>query len=34
MHDWDDIIRRHGNGVWKIAWRILADENDVSDCFQ
>src|SRR3954462_13916485 len=34
MTDWEAIGRGHGRGVWRTAWRVLADAADADDCMQ
>ena len=34
MHDWRDIVDSHAELVWRIAYRVLRDENDAADCHQ
>jgi RNA polymerase sigma-70 factor (ECF subfamily) len=34
MIDWEEIVGRHGEIVWKTAYRVLGDHADASDCFQ
>ena len=32
--DWQKTIEKHGQIVWGIAWKMLGNESDASDCFQ
>ena len=32
--DWTSIVNRYGPLVWRTAWRLLGDGEDVADCFQ
>ncbi len=32
--DWDQIVRRHGQVVWRTAWRMLGSDADARDCYQ
>ena len=32
--DWDQIVRQHGPGVFRAAWRVLANEADAEDVVQ
>jgi len=34
MTDWPQVIRRHGDGAWKSACRLLGNEADAADCLQ
>jgi len=34
MTDWTEIVRRHGDLVWRTAYRLLGDTADASDCYQ
>lgn len=34
MTDWNEIVRAHGPGVWRTAYRLLARDADAADCFQ
>lgn len=34
MTDWNEVVRLHGDVVWRTAYRLLGDEADASDCFQ
>ena len=34
MLDWNEIVTRHGQVVWKTAWRLLGNHADASDCYQ
>ncbi len=34
MTDWNEIVTRHGQVVWKTAWRLLGNHADASDCYQ
>ncbi len=32
--DWQTIVTEHGSLVWRTAHRLLANQEDVADCFQ
>jgi RNA polymerase sigma-70 factor (ECF subfamily) len=32
--DWNEIVNKYGDCVWKTAFRILNNEHDTWDCFQ
>lgn len=34
MHDWPDLIDKHGPLVWSIIRRLIGNRDDASDCFQ
>ena len=34
MTEWSEIVRQHGDGVWKTVYRLLGNHADASDCFQ
>ena len=34
MIDWQTIIKRHGQAVWQISYRMLGNDADAADCFQ
>lgn len=34
MHDWSDLIDKHGPSVWSIIRRLIGNRDDASDCFQ
>ena len=34
MLDWQTLVTEHGPGVWRTAYRILADHADALDCYQ
>jgi hypothetical protein len=34
MHDWSDLIDKHGPMVWSIIRRLIGNRDDASDCFQ
>ena len=34
MHDWHDIVERHGPLVWQTAYRLLQNRDDAADCHQ
>ena len=34
MNDWDEIVRMHGDAVWRRAFRLLGNGPDASDCYQ
>ena len=34
MHDWSDLIDKHGPLVWSIIRRLIGNRDDASDCFQ
>lgn len=34
MIDWQIIIEKHGQTVWRTAYRLLGNHADTSDCFQ
>ena len=34
MIDWQVIIKKHGPGVWRTAYRLLGNHEDAADCFQ
>ncbi len=34
MIDWQTIIKKHGPGVWRTAYRLLGNHEDAADCFQ
>ena len=34
MHDWSDLIDKHGPLVWSTIRRLIANSDDASDCFQ
>ena len=34
MVNWKSTIKEHGPRVWSIAYRLLGNEADASDCFQ
>lgn len=34
MQDWEEIRSIHGPDVWKVIFRIVANEADASDCYQ
>ncbi|MGD2094075.1 MAG: sigma-70 family RNA polymerase sigma factor [Phycisphaerales bacterium] len=34
MVDWQIIIDKHGQNVWRTAYRLLGNHTDAADCFQ
>jgi RNA polymerase sigma-70 factor, ECF subfamily len=34
MTNWDTIVANEGPLVWRTLWRLLADRDDVEECFQ
>ena len=34
MHDWSELIDKHGPLVWSTIRRLIGNRNDASDCFQ
>ncbi len=34
MPDWQEILRRDGPAVWRIAYRLLNNRADADECFQ
>ena len=34
MTNWETIVANEGPAVWRTLWRLLADREDVEDCFQ
>ncbi|HUE13657.1 MAG TPA: sigma-70 family RNA polymerase sigma factor [Planctomycetaceae bacterium] len=34
MTNWDTIVAHDGPAVWRILWRLLANREDVEECFQ
>lgn len=34
MTDWDAVVADHGPAVWSNLWRLLADREEVEECFQ
>lgn len=34
MHDWQNIVKKHGPLVWRVAFRVLQDRDDAADCHQ
>ncbi|MCA9093559.1 MAG: sigma-70 family RNA polymerase sigma factor [Planctomycetaceae bacterium] len=34
MIDWPQIVREHGDAVWRTAFRMLNSEADAGDCYQ
>jgi RNA polymerase sigma factor (sigma-70 family) len=34
MTDWDTIVANDGPAVWRTLWRLLANREDVEECFQ
>jgi RNA polymerase sigma-70 factor (ECF subfamily) len=34
MLDWQELVTKYGPGVWRTAYRILADHADALDCYQ
>ena len=32
--DWQTITKKHGTRVWQVAYRLLGNHEDASDCFQ
>ena len=32
--NWQDIIEKHGESVWKTSYRLLGNHQDAADCFQ
>jgi RNA polymerase sigma factor (sigma-70 family) len=34
MTNWDAIVANEGPMVWRTLWRLLANRNDVEECFQ
>jgi len=34
MTDWQTIVSRHSEAVWRTAYRLLGNEAEAADCFQ
>ena len=34
MTDWENIVEKHREMVWRTAYRLLGNEADAADCFQ
>jgi RNA polymerase sigma-70 factor, ECF subfamily len=34
MTNWDAIVASYGPAVWRTLWRLLANREDVEECFQ
>ncbi len=34
MTDWSQILKEHGDIVWRTVSRLLIDGTDAADCFQ
>lgn len=34
MTEWSEIVKQHGEVVWKTVYRLLGNDSDSSDCFQ
>src|SRR5438045_4712405 len=34
MTSWDTVVAHEGPLVWRTLWRLLADREDVEECFQ
>lgn len=34
MHDWSELIDKHGPMVWSTIRRLIGNRDDASDCFQ
>jgi RNA polymerase sigma-70 factor (ECF subfamily) len=34
MIDWDQIVERDGNAVWRVCWRLLGNRADADEAFQ